>query len=212
MADLETNTNAVLAAIARAPRRDGPLLAGIAGPPGSGKSTLARKVVDNLDTGERNPPMAALVPMDGFHLDNEALDALGLRAVKGAPETFDAAGFVSLVRKLREPAEDIRYPLFDRAADRTLPDAGLFRAGTPICVVEGNYLLLPDSPWAALAPLFDVSVMIATPTDVLEDRLIQRWLDHGLPRDAARRRARGNDMTNARRVLESSATADLVLT
>ena len=211
MADLYAHTQAVLDAVARAPRRDGRLVVGIAGPPGSGKSTLARNVVDRLNAQERSPPMAALVPMDGFHLDNARLDALGLRAAKGAPETFDAEGFVALVRRLREARQDIRYPLFDRAADRTLPDAGLFRAGTPIAVVEGNYLLLSEDAWGDLAPLFDVTVMIAPPTEVLEKRLIQRWLDYGLPADEARRRAQGNDMTNARRVLDGSEAADLVL-
>lgn len=211
MADLEAHIEAVLGAIARTPRHDGRLLVGIAGPPGSGKSTLARAVVGRLATGARTPPVAALVPMDGFHLDNAELDARGLRAVKGAPETFDVAGFVDLVRRLRAARDDVRYPLFDRGEDRTLPDAGLFRAGTPIGVVEGNYLLLAEGDWRAVAPLFDLTVMIAPPTEVLEARLIRRWLDHGLPADAAERRARGNDMTNARRVLEGSAAADLVL-
>jgi pantothenate kinase len=211
LADLEAHIETVLTAIGRTPRRDGRLLVGIAGPPGSGKSTLAREVVGRLATSERIPPLAALVPMDGFHLDNAELDARGLRAVKGAPETFDVKGFVDLVRRLRDAPNDIRYPLFDRGEDRTLPDAGLFRAGTPIGVVEGNYLLLSEGDWRALAPLFDLTVMIAPPTEVLEERLIRRWLDHGLDGDAAKRRARGNDMTNARRVLECSEAADLVL-
>ncbi|WP_369932592.1 uridine kinase [Rhodovulum sp. 12E13] len=207
----ELHIRAVLDAIERAPGRGQRLLVGIAGPPGSGKSTLAAAVVERLNAGPPPAATAALVPMDGFHLDNAELDARGLRAVKGAPETFDAVGFVALVRHLREPGRDLRYPLFDRAADRTLPDAGRLHAGTEVVVVEGNYLLLADGDWADLAPLFDVTVMIAPPMDVLEARLVARWLGHGLPPDEARRRARGNDLVNARRVLDGSRNADLVL-
>jgi pantothenate kinase len=211
MAASEAHIRAVLDAIERAPRRGQRILVGIAGPPGSGKSTLAAAVVGRLNAGAASGPVAALVPMDGFHLDNADLEARGLRAVKGAPETFDAAGFVALVRRLRDPGRDLRYPLFDRAADRTLPDAGRLRAGIEVVVVEGNYLLLTEGDWAELAPFFDVTVMIAPPMPVLEARLVERWLGHGLPLEEAGRRARGNDLANARRVLDGSRPADLLL-
>jgi pantothenate kinase len=211
MSDLETNIQAVLDLVASV-RSDGArTVVGIAGPPGSGKSTLAAGVVDRLNAGAEGTGQAALVPMDGFHLDNAELDARGLRSVKGAPQTFDAAGFVDLVRRLREMGGDVRFPLFDRAEDRTVPKAGLIRAGTPVAVVEGNYLLLADGAWADLAPLFDVTVMIAPPMEVLEARLFDRWIGYGLPPEEARRRAHGNDLVNARRVLAESRPADLVL-
>mgnify|MGYP005864309779 CR=1 FL=1 len=181
----------------------------IAGPPGSGKSTLAARVVASVNRGSAGA--AALLPMDGFHLDNAVLDARGLRDVKGAPETFDAAGFVTLVRRIQKGGVDIRYPLFDRAEDRTQPDAGCLSADTPLVVVEGNYLLLRQDAWAELRALFDLTVMLAPPLAELEARLIARWLDHGLPRAQAEARARGNDLTNARTVIAESAGADLFL-
>ena len=209
MSDLDAHTAAVLRLIAESRRPGARLLLGIAGPPGSGKSTLAARVVERLNHGGRAE--AALLPMDGFHLENDVLESCGLLAVKGAPQTFDAAGFVRLVRSLRNPDEDVAYPLFDRARDCTLPGAGRLPAGTPVVVVEGNYLLLRSGDWAGLQGLFDAAVMIAPPVEVLEARLIYRWLEHGLSAEAAARRARGNDLANARLVMAQSATADLVL-
>ncbi|MGS4944707.1 uridine kinase [Meridianimarinicoccus sp. RP-17] len=208
MHDLNDHVAAVLALIDGLPHPDGRIMIGIAGPPGSGKSTLADRVVAALND-RRGDGAAALLPMDGYHLDNATLDARGLRAVKGAPDTFDAAGFVALVRRIRHEAGDLRYPLFDRAADSTVPDAGFLRADTEIVVAEGNYLLLRDGAWADLRDIFDATVMIAPPIAVLEERLIERWLSYGLSPEAAATRARGNDLANARTVLALSAAADL---
>lgn len=209
---LAAHKQAVLDLVDRVHRTASRTVIGIAGPPGSGKSTLAELVVEALNARADPACSARLVPMDGFHLDNAELDARGWRMVKGAPETFDVEGFVDLVTRLRDDSADIAYPLFSRAEDRTLPGAGSVAAATRVVVVEGNYLLLSDGGWSKLKALFDATVMLAPPMDVLERRLIARWLEHGLAPDQARSRARGNDLTNARRVLEQSARADLILT
>ena len=194
---------------ARGLLRDRIVLA-IAGAPGSGKSTLADAVVAAIDRRD-GPGTAALLPMDGFHPDNAELDARGLRAVKGAPQTFDAAGFVALVRRVRTATGDLSYPRFDRAQDRTLPGAGHLAASTPVVVCEGNYLLLRAAPWSDLAPLFDLTVMLSVPLPVLRDRLVARWRDHGLTERAAAARADANDIPNARTVIDGSSKADIVL-
>lgn len=213
MRDLERDTRTVLDLIATRLGSDlgngSRRLVGIAGPPGSGKSTLALRVVEEVNRGGRFE--AALLPMDGYHLDNAVLEARALRKVKGAPETFDAAGLVSVVRRVRQGGSDIRYPLFDRAGDCTLPDAGSLSAATPLVVIEGNYLLLRRDAWATLKALFDLTVMLAPPLAELEARLIARWRDHGLPPAEAEARARGNDLANARTVMGESAAADLFL-
>ena len=205
------NLDAVLALVARTPAREGRRrLIGIAGPPASGKTTLALQVVERLDAAR--PGAAVLLPMDGFHLDNDALDRAGLRAVKGAPQTFDVAGFVAKVGEIARAGVPCRFPRFDRTLDRTLPDAGLAPAEAQIVVVEGNYLLLQEPGWATLRPLFDATVMLAPPEPVLEARLLHRWRHYGLSPEAALQRARGNDLVNARRVLDGSAAPDLLLT
>ena len=79
-----------ITAIASGDRRK---LIAIAGPPASGKSTLAKTLSERLG--------ACVVPMDGSHLDNSRLRALGLLEAKGAPNTFDHHGFTKTIDGLK---------------------------------------------------------------------------------------------------------------
>lgn len=183
------------------------VLVALAGPPASGKSTMAEALVAALqDNGET----AALLPMDGFHLDNDTLDALGLRARKGAPETFDCEGFLALVRKARAGG-DLSAPGFDRARDSSIADAITIPASTRFVVAEGNYLLFDEPGWRDLARLWDYSVFIAPPIDILRDRLIDRWLHFGLDQQTATARTGANDLPNASRVLDRQLPASMSL-
>jgi len=177
------------------------ILIAIAGPPGSGKSTLAEGLAQLLG------PTAAVMPMDGFHLDNNVLHEMNLFHRKGAPETFDANSFVALIQRLRQEHE-VPYPTFDRTADKTVPNGGRIEDSTRIVLIEGNYLLLNSAPWSALADLFDMTVRLVVDHDALAARLIARWIEHGLPPEQARDRALGNDMVNVRYVDEHSFDPD----
>lgn len=182
-------------------------LVAVAGPPASGKSTLAADLVARLNG---DGPKAALVPMDGFHLDNAVLGARGLLHRKGAPETFDAAGFRSLVARLRDRAEVV-VPRFDRARDLAIAGAEVVDADCEVVVVEGNYLLFAEPPWDGLAPLWDLRIFLDLPERELRARLIRRWRDHGLTEGEAVARAEANDLANARRILAARLGADLTL-
>lgn len=179
----------------------------IAGPPGAGKSTLAERLRREIaETGIS----VAVVPMDGFHLDDRLLEERGLLVRKGAPETFDAAGFLHLLRRLRAREPDVAIPVFDRAIEIARAGAAIVPAETRILLVEGNYLLLDEQPWAAMADVFDLTIKLEVPLDELERRLIQRWLDLGYTYSRAREKALSNDIPNARRVVSSSRAADVV--
>ena len=159
---------------------------------------------------DRLGPQAALVPMDGFHLDNAILDARGRRFAKGSPDTFDAAGFEAMLLRLKAGGEVI-VPVFDRAIDLSRGSARVVPPEAQIILAEGNYLLLRDAPWDRLRGLWDLTVFLDVPMAELERRLIARWHHYGLSDADARRRAFDNDIPNARIVTERSVAADIVV-
>ena len=181
-------------------------LVALAGAPGSGKSTLADRLASALMAAGRQ---AQVVPMDGFHLDNRVLDARGLRARKGAPETFDLAGLRHLSERLVAESHVV-YPLFDRARDLAVAGAGEVTQACDTVVLEGNYLLFDQPGWSDLRPLWDVSIRLDVSEAELRRRLVRRWVDHGLTQQDAEARADGNDMVNARLLVENALPADLI--
>ena len=179
-------------------------LVALAGPPGAGKSTLAADLVTALGKG------AKAVPMDGFHYDDAVLIARGARDRKGAPDTFDVQGFLHLLRRLRTE-DEVAIPLFDRDLEISRAGADIVTAADRVLVVEGNYLLLNESPWPQTAPLFNLTVWIDVPESELDRRLLARWAHYGKTPDQARAWIDGNDMPNIRRVTQNSRPADVVL-
>lgn len=196
---IDTLKSAILNAHAT---KGGQLLVAIAAAPGAGKSTLAEALRAALE------PKAQIVAMDGYHLDNSVLRARGLYTRKGAPETFDVAGFAALVSRI-QAGEKPAIPGFDRAADAVVED--MHQLGDEeIILVEGNYLMLDETPWRDLHGFWDLRIWIDVPFDELRRRLIERWLTHGMEAAAAQARAEGNDLPNARRVIAKSIAADIV--
>ncbi len=201
-------TQAELAALALAlPRGEGRQLVAVAGPPASGKSTLAEWLAAEIAAAGR---AACVVPMDGFHLDNALLDARGLRARKGAPETFDRPGLAVLVQRLRAPGPVV-YPLFDRARDLAVAQAAEVPEACELVVLEGNYLLLHEPGWRDLALLWHLSVWVEVPEAVLRSRLVARWLEHGHDYAAAVARSEENDLPNARRLIQNRLPSDVAV-
>jgi pantothenate kinase len=179
---------------------------GIAGAPGAGKSTLAERLVAAIG------PAAAWVPMDGFHLADAALDRLGLRSAKGAPDTFDGWGYLALLRRL---AAETGHPVYAPDFERTLeqPLAGSIAVDPPVrlVVTEGNYLLYDAPGWSDLLPLLDEVWYVEQDEGTRLARLVARHVAHGKTPDAAHRWATGPDQANAELVARTRAAADVLV-
>jgi pantothenate kinase len=178
----------------------------VAGPPGAGKSTFAQALCSAFPQAE-----AAVFQMDGYHYDNAILDRLSLRSRKGAPETFDFAGFEATLRRIRSADEPIAVPAFDRSLDLARAGAAIITKAMKFIIVEGNYLLLSMEPWSGLSQIFDYKIFLQVERDELERRLISRWTGLGIETETARRRVAENDMPNIDHVLSFSTPADMII-
>lgn len=182
----------------------------IAGPPASGKSTLAAELEQGLNGAA--PGSCALLPMDGFHYDDEVLASRGWLSRKGAPHTFDVGGYAAALRRLRDNDEDtVAVPRFDRSIEIARAGAILIERSVRLIVTEGNYLLLGDDPWPSLRRFFDRTALIVSDLETLEARNRQRWVDMDKDEDFITAKLELNDMPNVRLVMEGSVDPDWVI-
>lgn len=183
---------------------------GIAGGPGSGKSTLAAELVTMLNAV--HPGSAALVPMDGFHMKHAKLEAMGQVDYKGAPHTFEGADFVSFLHHLKAATAPVSGPGYSRKIEDTVDDAFTVAGDVRVLVVEGNYLLLTEGPWAGVKPLLDYAVFIDVTRELVAARLLRRHGEEGLfTEERNRAHIARNDLPNYDLVRLSQDRADVVI-
>ena len=179
---------------------------GIVGPPGCGKSTLAAALLEFL--GDE----AVAVPMDGYHLANVELARLGRAGRKGAEDTFDSAGYVSLLRRLKEQqANEIVYaPEFRREIEEPIANAIPVFPETQLVITEGNYLLLDHGHWAGISELLDEIWYVDIDHAVRRERLVKRHMHFGRSQSAAEDWVANTDEPNAVRIEATKHRADVL--
>ncbi len=187
-------------------RSGGRVLLGITGPPASGKSTLAVRVAAAVgDT-------AVVVPMDGYHLHDDELARLGLSDRKGAPETFDVAGYAALLRRLRSETDHAVYaPEFDRSREESVAGAIGVHPWHRLVITEGNYLLLDSPGWTGVLPLLDETWYVEVDDDLRRERLVERHIASGRSADDALRWTNVSDQANAEIVARTRKAADILV-
>lgn len=183
------------------------VLVGVVGKPGAGKSTLTGRIADAMEAAE-----VVVVPMDGFHLAQVELERLGRGARKGAIDTFDGGGFVSLLKRLAARDEDVVYaPAFHRNIEEPIAGAIPVAREVPLVIIEGNYLLAGQPPWDQVRDLLAQTWLVQLDEQVRLHRLIARHMEFGRDAAAARAHALGSDQANAELVEATASLADLVV-
>ena len=182
-------------------------LIGIVGKPGAGKSTLSQYISESI-----NSPQLAVLPMDGFHLSNAVLAELHRADRKGAPDTFDVAGFIALLTRIRNERDShIYYPIFDRSIEESIAAQGVISSETKVVIVEGNYLLHQVDGWQHIAKILHETWYIDIDDELRIERLIARHIAYGKSESAAEQWARGSDERNAELIALGAERADYVI-
>lgn len=180
---------------------------GIAGAPASGKSTLATMLFAELRA--RHPGAVVLVGMDAFHIGHRVLEERGLVQVKGAPETFDVAGYLAMLARIRTAEGTIYAPEFRRDIEDSIAHTVEITTSARLVITEGNYLLLQGDPWGAVRDLLDEAWFVHLVDSERQRRMIRRHQSYGHSVEVATTRALGNDETNARLVNAFSGPPDV---
>jgi type I pantothenate kinase len=158
-----------------------PYVIGIAGSVAAGKSTIAR-MLQALLARWPDHPRVDLVTTDGFLYPNAALEARGLMARKGFPESYDVRSLMRFLAELKSGAPKVRAPMYSHLTYDIVDDEEIVLASPDIVIVEGvNVLQTPSRRGRAEASVvvsdfFDFSIYVDAADEDLERWYIDRLL------------------------------------
>ncbi|KAJ2449082.1 hypothetical protein EV183_005081 [Coemansia sp. RSA 2336] len=181
------------------------IIIAMAGIPGSGKTFLSTQLQQKINQ-QAGSDMCAVLPLDGFHLSRQQLQALpnakeALRR-RGAHWTFDGGGFVNTLHAIRQQGSaTVRAPTFDHAVGDPVADAIAVEPHHRVVIAEGLYLHVDgEQPWSRIHGMADQTWWVQPRNPQLaQQRLAARHVQAGLAasEEEALLRIQLNDSLNA---------------
>jgi type I pantothenate kinase len=153
-----------------------PYIIGIAGSVAVGKSTTAR-ILQALLSRWPNHPTVDLVTTDGFLFPNAELDARGLMARKGFPESYDVRRLVEFVADVKAGVPEVRAPVYSHTI-YDITDEELVIRQPDVVILEGLNVLQTPEPGRRgsklfVSDFFDFSIYV----DADEADVVQWYVD-----------------------------------
>lgn len=157
-----------------------PFVIGIAGSVAVGKSTVARLLQLLLSRWEETPRVA-LVTTDGFLLPNAELEARGILARKGFPESYDRAGLIDFLAAVKQGQPHLSVPVYSHVTYNIVPDKRTVVDQPDILIVEGLNVLQPPrvhpgGAGVAVSDYFDFSIYVDADEAHIEEWYVSRFL------------------------------------
>jgi type I pantothenate kinase len=151
-----------------------PYIIGLAGSVAVGKSTASR-ILQALLGRWPHHPRVDLIATDGFLHPNGVLEARGLMARKGFPESYDVRTLVAFLAALKAGAREVRAPVYSHLVYDIVPGEEIVIRSPDIVIVEGlNVLQVPPRATADGAPFvsdfFDFTIYVDA-----DEHDIKRW-------------------------------------
>jgi type I pantothenate kinase len=151
-----------------------PYILGIAGSVAVGKSTTARILQELLGRWPAHPRVE-LVTTDGFLYPNKELEARGLMARKGFPESYDTRRLVEFLSAVKGGEAEVDAPVYSHIRYDVTDDRQVVRQ-PEIVIVEGLNVLQPAaSAELVVSDFFDFTIYVDADESDIERWFLERF-------------------------------------